>query len=195
MTLTSAYEILSGAGTLYVAPSVEAAPDVDAVPAGNWSTMGETDGGVKLISSEETQKLFSDQRTGPVKVIRKEESLIVETNLIQGTLENLAQAMGGQTVTDTPPGSGTIGIREMGMTRGADVSEFSLLFRADSPYGDFPAQLYIPRGVFLGEQALEYKKDGEAVIKVSFEALEYFSASSEAERFGIFTAQDAAALP
>lgn len=192
MTL-DAYEILSGAGVLYVAPAVEAAPEVDATPAGNWSEMGETEGGVKVVSSQEVKKLFTDQRTGPVKTIRHEESLVVETNLIQGTLENLAQAMGGQTVTDTAPGASTIGIREMGMTRGATVSEFSLLFRADSPYGDYPAQLYIPRGVFMGEQGLEFKKDDEIVIPVSFEALEHLSAASEDERFGIYTAQDAEA--
>lgn len=191
--LTDAYEILSGAGMLYVAPATEAAPTVDATPSGNWEEMGETEGGVKVISSQEIKKQFTDQRTGPVKAIRHEESLVIETNLAQGTLENLAQAMGGQTVTDTAPGASTIGIREMGMTRGAEVSEYSLLFRADSPYGDYPAQLYIPRGIFAGEQSLEFKKDDQVYIPVSFEALEDLSAATEDVRFGTYTAQDAAA--
>ena len=55
--LTSAYEILSGAGTLYIAPHEEAAPDVDAAPAGNWEEMGETDGGVKVKYGQEIEKM------------------------------------------------------------------------------------------------------------------------------------------
>lgn len=191
--LTSAFEILSGAGTLYVAPVDEAAPEVDAVPAGNWDELGETDGGVKVNSAQEIEKQFTDQRTGPVKVIRKEESLTIETNLVQATLENLAQVMGGLTVTDTPAGASTIGIRELPMYRGAEVNEYALLFRANSPYGDYPAQLYIPRGYFEGEQGMEFVKDDKVLIPVAFEALEDLGAASEEERFGTWTDQDAVA--
>lgn len=193
MGLTSAYEILSGAGTLYIAPHEEAAPTVDATPAGNWEEMGETDGGVKVKYSQEIGKQHTDQRTGAVKAIRKEESLVIETNLAQATLENLAQAMGGLTVTDTAAGSGTIGKREMGMSQGGEVSEFSMLFRADSPYGDYPAQYYVGRGFFSGEQGMEYKKEDKVLIPVVFEALEDLDAA-QADRFGTYTAQDADAL-
>lgn len=192
MGLTNAYEILSGAGTLYIAPSEEAAPEVDAAPAGSWEEMGETDGGVKVKYSQEIEKQYTDQRAGAVKAIRKEESLVIETNLAQATLENLAQAMGGLTVTDTAAGAGTIGIREMGMSQGGEVSEFSMLFRADSPYGDYPAQYYVPRGFFGGEQGMEYKKDDKVLIPSVFEALEDLDAA-QAARFGTYTAQDAEA--
>ncbi len=194
MGLTNAYEILTGVGTLYVAPADEAMPDVDATPAGNWSEMGETEGGVTVTPSQNINKLYTDQRTGPVKAVRDEEGLLIETNLVQATLENLAQVMGGQTVTDTPPGASTIGTREMGMTRGGDVSEYALLFRGESqsPYGSsYPAQVYIPRGYFDGENGMEFTKDGDVLIPVAFEALEDLGASSEAERFGKFVAQDA----
>ena len=193
MGLTNAYEILSGAGTLYVAPASEAKPDVDAVPAGNWSEMGETEGGVSVTPSREIEKLRTDQRTGGVKAISSEEDLTIEVDLAQATLENLAQAMGGLTVTDNAPGASTIGTREMGLYRGSDVNEYALLFRANSPYGDFPAQFYVPRGYFDGETGMEYVKDDKVMIPVAFEALEDLSASSESERFGKYEAQDAAA--
>ncbi len=193
MGLTSAYEILSGAGTLYIAPANESKPDLDATPAGNWTEMGETDGGVTVTPSQEIEKKRTDQRTGAVKAIRTEEDLVIETNLAQATLENLAQVMNGLTVTDNAAGASTIGYREVGMYRGGDVSEFALLFRADSPYGDYPAQYYVPRGFFAGEHGMEYQKEGDIYIPFSFEALEDLNASSESERFGVYEAQDAEA--
>lgn len=196
MALIDAVELLNGVGVLYVAPADEAMPDVDATPSGNWSEMGETEGGVTVTPAQEIRKRSTDQRTGPVKAIRDEESLTIETNLVQITLENLAQVMGGQTVTDTAPGASTIGTREMGMTRGATVNEYALLFRGErqSPYGaSYPAQLWIPRGYFDGENGMEFTKDGDVLIPVTFEALEDLGAESEAVRFGKFIAQDAAA--
>ncbi len=194
MTLSSAYEILTGVGTLYIADAGTAAPAVNETPdSSDWTELGETDDGVKITKSDEYEKLTTDQRTGAVKAVRTEETLVVETNLAQATLENLAAALGGATVTDTAPTSTTIGTRSMGLHLGGDVNEYAFLFRANSPYGDYLAQFYIPRGFFSGEVGMEYKKDDKVLIPVTFEALENLSASSDAEKFGTYTAQDAAA--
>ncbi|RMD61373.1 hypothetical protein D6833_08350 [Candidatus Parcubacteria bacterium] len=190
----NAYEILTGVGTLYVAPAGEAKPGLDSTPAGNWTLLGETDDGVTITVGQEIEELRTDQRTGPVKAVRTEESVVIETNLAQATLENLAQALGGMTVTDNPPGTGQIGTREMGLYRGVAVREFALLFRGNSPYGDYPAQYYLPRGYFGGEVEMEYTKDGKVLIPCQFVALEDLSAASESARFGVYEAQDAAAL-
>lgn len=193
MTL-DAYQILVGAGTLYIAPASEAAPEVDAVPAGNWSLVGETDGGVTVTFSETMDMHRTDQRTGPVKATRSEETAMIETNVAQFNMEALADIL-GNTVTDTAAGSGTIGKKDLGVYRGLDVDEYAFLFRADSPYGDYPAQYYVPRGVLKGEVGMEFVKDGKTLIPYQFEALEDFSASDITERFGLWTAQDADALP
>jgi hypothetical protein len=188
----NAYEILSGVGTLYAAAANTAAPAVNAAPSVSWTDLGETDGGVKVVPTQKIEGHGTDQRTGKVKATRTEETLGIETSLAQATLENLAKVMGGQTVTDTPPGVATIGIRAMGFYRGGSVDEFALLFRASSPYGDYPAQYYIPRGYFDGDNGMEYKKGPKVMIPVKFEALEDLNAGSEEERFGVYTAQDAA---
>ena len=196
MALTNAYEILSGVGTIYIAPEDEAAPNLDDTPSGNWSELGETDGGVTVTKADEYEKQFTDQRTGPVKVLRTEESLVIETNLAQATLENLAQVLGGATVTDIAADADDVGYREMGMYMGLDVNAYALLFRGESqsPYvASYPAQLWIPRGYFGGEVEMEYVKDNKVLIPVMFEALEDLGASSEAERFGKYQAQDAEA--
>jgi hypothetical protein len=191
MGLENAYEVLSGAGTLYVADADTAMPEVDATPGASWTELGETEGGVTVTPGREIEELRTDQRTGPVKAISPEESLLIETALAQATLENLAKVMGGVTVTDNAAGASSVGNREMGLYRGSSVNEYALLFKADSPYGSsYKAQYWVPRGYFGGEQGMEYVKDDKVVIPVEFHALEDLDASSEAERFGKYRAQD-----
>lgn len=188
------YEILTGVGTLYKAPVGTTFPDLTATPAAPWINLGETDGGVKVNLEQTTNIIRSDQRTGPVKAIRSEENLTVETSLKHSTLENIAILL-GNSVTDTPAGAGTIGTREVALHRGATVTEYALLFRGSyqSAYGDYPAQYELPRGYFDGPAGQEYKKDGEVLLPVQFRALEDENAALEADRFGRLVMQDAAA--
>lgn len=188
-----AYEILVGVGRLYIAPAGTAMPALDETPQSPWRDLGETDGGVKVSRTQSLEFFSTDQRTGKAKVVRAEEGLSIETNLVSATLENLAIALGG-TVTDVPPGTGTIGTRSVSLYAGSQVAEYALLFRGLSPYGDYPAQYYVPRAVVDGDIELEYKKDDKVVIPIKFEALEDLSASNEEERFGKLIAQDAEAL-
>ena len=187
------YEILVGVGTLYIAPATEVATALTATPSGNWVSLGETDGGVTVTKTQNIERFSSDQRTGSVKAVRTEEGLMVETNLQEGTLEKLAYVING-TVTDTAPGAGTIGTRTLKLHKGFDVTQYSLIFRGSSPYGAFPGQFYVPVGIFVDDVGLEFTKDGKTLIPVKFEALEDPDASTEADRFGIITYQDAAAV-
>jgi hypothetical protein len=190
---TQPYQILVGVGTLYIAPAGTAKPALTATPTGSWRSLGLTKEGVKVTKTSKVETFTPDQRTGKVKARRTEEGMTIETQLMENTLENLADVI-GQTVTDTAPGSGTIGTRTLKMYSGADVDEFALLFRGDSPYGAYPGQSYVPRGYFDDDVEIEHVKDGEAVIPIKFEALEDLNASTEADRFGIVEYQDAAAL-
>jgi len=188
-----AQEILTGVGRLYIAAVGTAFPAVNEAPGASWRDVGETVDGVTVTLDQTINEFTTDQRTGPVKATRSEESLTIETKLAQGTLENLADAL-GNTVTDTPPGAGTIGTRKLALTRGFAVAEYALLFRGSSPYGDWNAQYEVPRGYFGGSQAMEHTKDGQTAIPVEFHALEDLTASTEYEKFGRLIEQDAAAL-
>lgn len=190
---TTPYDLLVGVGTLYIAPSGTAMPAVNATPSSTWRELGETDDGVKVSRTQNIEAFSSDQRTGKVKAVRTEEGLTIEANLQKTTLENLADVL-NSSVTTVAAGSGTIGTKTIGMHAGATVSEFAFLFRAFSPYGNFPAQYYVPRGYFSGDVEMEYKKDGKTLIPATFEALEDLNAATEAERFGKYQAQSAAAL-
>lgn len=188
-----AYSILVGAGTLYIGAANLAAPaTVATVPGAGWTSLGETDGGLKITKTQNIESFTTDQRTGKVKAVRTEEGVTLETNLIEATLENLANVING-TVTDTAPGVGTIGTRSLKMHAGATVTEYALLFRGKSAYGNFPAQYYAPRAYADDDVEMEFTKDGMTLIPAKFEVLEDLNASTEADRFGVFTQQDAVA--
>lgn len=191
--MDSVYQVLTGVGTVYIAAAGTAAPaTVDTAPGESWTSLGETDGGVKVTKTQNIETFTTDQRTGNVKAVRTEEGLMVETNLVEATLENLANVIGG-TVADTAPGAGTIGTRALKMHAGATVTEYALLFRGSSPYGNFAGQYYVPRGFMNDDVEMDFVKDDKVLIPVKFEALEYLSAATEAERFGVVTYKDAVA--
>lgn len=187
------YEILVGVGTLYVAPVGTTFPAVSATPAAPWVSLGETDGGVKVTPSQKINVERTDQRTGAVKAMRSEEDIAIETNLVQATYEKLAVVLNSATLTDTAPGSGTIGTREIPLYRGTTVAEVALVFRGVSPYAAYNAQFQVPRGYFDGDTGLAFQKDKKVLIPVKFMALEDLNAVSSTDRFGKVIAQDAAA--
>lgn len=190
--MSQPYEILTGVGTLYLAASGTAKPALSSAPGASWRDVGETDGGVKITKTRKREAFSSDQRTGKVKVVQTEEGLTIETNLQEITLENLADVI-NSTVTSVAAGVGTIGTKSVTLHSGAEVTEFAVVFRGKSAYGNFPAQYYIPRVYMDDDTEMEHTKDGKTLIPVKFEALEYDAASSEAERFGVFEMQTAAA--
>lgn len=187
-----AFSIMTGVGTLYIADALTAPPALGSSPSGSWRDLGNTQDGVEVDPSQKVELTRTDQRTGAVKAVRSEEALKVKTKLVENTLENLADALGNN-VTDTAPGSGTIGTRKVFMYRGAEVAEYALLFEGYSPYLDGPAYYYIPRA-YIDLDAIKYDKAKNAPIPVTFDALENLSASSAEERFGYLIAKDAAAL-
>lgn len=191
--MTEPYEILVGVGTIYVAPAGTAMPALTAAPSGTWVSLGETEGGVTVRKTQNIETFSSDQRTGKVKAVRTEEGVEIETNAHENTLENLANVING-TVTDTAAGSGTIGKRSLKLHSGAEVTEYAVLYRGDSPYGNYPGQYYVPRGYFDDDVEMEYTKDGKTLIPFKFIALEDLDAATEADRFGVVEYQDAAAL-
>ncbi len=189
-----AYSVLTNVGRFYIAPVGTAFPALTATPGAPWRDLGDTQDGVDVEHDDKIEKVRTDQRTGAVKATRTEESMLVKTKLVEATLENLADVT-GVTLTDTAPGVGTIGTREIPLHRNAKVDEWAVLFRGYSPYFDGPAQYQIPRGFFGKVDAVKYDKGKNAAIPFTFEALENLSAATEDERFGKLIAQDAAALP
>ena len=142
------YEILTGVGTLYVAPVGTVFPDLDDNPSATWRNLGNTQDGVKVTLDQKIDEHSVDQETGAVKASRSEESLVLETSLAEATLENLADVIGA-TLIDTPAGVGTIGTREVPLYKGANVKTFAFLFRDIQPTGISPRNMNCPMDILV----------------------------------------------
>jgi hypothetical protein len=185
---TSPFEIIAGPATVYVAPVGEAFPAVNAAPAGNWVSLGDTEGGVTITHDQTVELLRVDQYPGPQKAIRSEEGLMVAFSLANLTLEQYARALNVVTVTTNvgPPHE-----REIPLRQGFDVNQRAMLIRGPSPYMDANLQYEVPIVVQTASPSPVFVRDDKAVLDCEWVALEDPNAATAEERFGVLRAQDA----
>lgn len=189
------FNIIAGPAFVYVAPVATAFPSIDTdPPGGSWALLGRTEGGVNVAHNESVTPLRIDQLTGPVKLIRTEETLVITFGLAEIDLEAYAYVLNSATVTDTAAGSGTAGHRAIPLYMGPDVALLAMLVRGPSPYMDAFMQYEVPVVGQTASPTLDFTRTDKAVLKVSWTAIEDPDAVSEATRFGTLRAQDAAAL-
>jgi hypothetical protein len=195
------YEIIMSPFEVWLAPVGTAFPDVDEAPAAAWKLLGTSgkenmdEEGVTVSHGQTLAAKRTLGSTGPVKVARTEEELTISFTLLDLTAEQYARALNNATVTDTAAGSGTPGVRTFNLRQGTDVSTFALLCRGMSPYdAAMVAQYQVPKVYQSDSPAPAFTKGDAAALKLTFSALEDLNAATEAERFGKFVAQDAAAI-
>ena len=180
------FDIIAGPATVWLAPVGEAFPAIGAAVAGNFVSLGRTEGGVTVTHNESIELLRVDQDTGPVKAIRSEESLVIEFSLAELTLERYALILNNATVTDNASSD-----REFPLRAGLDVDRRALLARGDlSPYESGNLQYEVPIVVQTGSPAISFVRDDKSVLGVEFTAIEDPAAASAAERFGVLRAAE-----
>lgn len=194
------YEVLAAPFTLYLAPVGEAFPDVDTVPAGNWTkvgTSGDLNASEEGVTVEHGDSITTWRplgSTGARKAFRTEESLMVRMTLVDVSLEQYALALNHNTVTATAAGSGTPGTKKIGLSRGIELVQKALLVRGPSPYMDGGAAQYeVPVAVQQGSPAPVFQKGEPAGLELEWQALEDPDAASDDERFGRIVCQTAEA--
>lgn len=179
MAALASVEILTGVGTLWVAPLGTAFPaDPSTTPGAGWVDLGETQDGVTITYDEDVTEIEIDQETGPVKAIRSKESLTVETKLVRSTLENMVY-LNQQTVTTATP------LKTIGSYKGASITEYAFMFRGNSAYAaGQKSQYQITRGYFKGPVTQEFAKDSNVAMECTFVALVDMSAATNDLKFG-----------
>jgi len=194
-------EIVMSGATIYLAPITTAYPDLDEVPGAGWAklgTGGDLNMGEEGITVTHEQTLNPKRTlgsTGPVKVTRSEENLMVSGVLIDLTAEQYAKVMNNATVTDTAAGAGTTGHRNFLLHQGNVVATVALLLRGEnmSPYGETWAMQYQIPVVYQSENPAPVFSKGESSdLSFQFTALE--DAAAPLAPFGIVKIQDAAAV-
>jgi hypothetical protein len=194
-------ELISGPFDVYVGPVGEAFPDVDTTPAGNWFKLGTggaadyDEGGVKIKHGQKLSKVFTLGSTGPRKVLREQETMVVSFTLLDLSPEQYAKALNDAAVTSVAAASGTPGYKKTAMHRGSSVSEFAVLVKGavSSEGAGFSSQYQIPRAYMAAEPEPVFEKGKVAGLAVELEALEDTTAAS-GEEFGHLIVQDADAL-
>jgi hypothetical protein len=189
---------LVGVWKFWIAPQGEALPALDATPAGNWAELGNTTGEQTIQLTGTLTAIRDNHSTGPRKHIRPEEGFGVSAQLADLTLEGRAGVRGipaSEVVTAT---SGGLTVKKLANRRGFISTRYALLARGGaieatntmSPYGAWPAQLYIPVGVFDGEPSETYSVDGSPSLEFTF-AAEFDATQTAGNEFGWMEAQSA----
>ena len=190
MASTKPFERLTGVCDIYVAPVGETVTAVNATPCGNWVKLGATDGAQSIQSMGKLTYFNDNDHQGPVKAVRPTEEQIVKFTLVGLTLEHYARIM--DTVSDVVAAAGPPATKKVPLKRGSIPSEYALLFKgsAMSPYGAYPGQYVIPRGVFDNEPISTFARDGSPALECEFHALED-DTQVEADRLGWLIVQTA----
>ena len=198
MPTNTPYSRLSGTLTVSVAAYGTAATDIDVALPGAWTELGPTDGtqSIKILGSYEY--FYDNDNLGPVKAVKPVAGVTVTATLMNMTPEQLARVFGhaATDVVDHDTGL-AVSVRLLPLAKDFAANEYAMTLRGgaqpitnlDSPFGAFPAQIYIPRGVFDGEPELVRSKDGSPGAEFTFTALVDPNAAA-ARELGYFEAQD-----
>lgn len=175
MAANEPFDMLTGPVVCYIAPATEAEPDVntaDPTSGTNWVLLGPTDGEQTVAFSGDIEIHRDNDHQGPVKTTRPEEQVQITLPVVGLTLENLGYIL--NSVSNVASDAGPPATKALPLKRGFDLTEYSLLLKgeADSPYGAFPGQTYVPRCVAGGEPEITRGKEGHPMAEVVFEVME-----------------------
>jgi hypothetical protein len=170
--MPSASNIIAGAAELFGAPFGSTEPlDTAAAtaPTTPWASLGGTDDGVTLNVSHDWFEKRMDQVIDTPGRVKTSRAITVATNLVEGTLENLALAL-SESSAITSGGTGATAWRALEVTgddSGAEPLYTALILRGRAPGGK--RRLFILRKVLQTEDVESaYKKDDQWLIPVTF---------------------------
>lgn len=190
MASTKPYDQLVGTLTFYLAPVGTAEPAVDTTPASPWVELGCTEGD-QVISEEGDLTAFYDNcHQGPVKFVRPQEDPVIKGRLVSLTLANVARLVSSTGTSAIVADAGPPSVQRLALKKGFFPSEYALLLKGakDSPVGDYPAQHYLPRGVFTGKFVRTRSKTARDFIDFEYKVAED-DTQSDANRLGWVTVQ------
>ncbi len=140
--MTAPFEIIAFPFTVYFAPTGTTFPVIDDAAVTGFTKIGTSgdrnysEDGVTVAHEQTIEQFRALGGTGPRKVSRTEENLIVRFTLWDLLLEQYKLALNSNTVTTTAAASGVAGFRELDTYRNIDVALMALLVRGDvSPEG------------------------------------------------------------
>lgn len=172
--MPSASNIIAGPAELFNAPFGSTEPLDTAVAtalSAPWTSLGGTDDGVTLKVQHEWFTARMDQVIDIPGRRKTGREITVATNLVEGTLENLALALAESAAIATG-GTGATAWKSLEMTGDDSAAEppyTAIILRGRAPAGK--RRLFIIRKVLQTEDVeTAYKKDDQWMIPVTFSA-------------------------
>lgn len=193
MTNVAPFNIIGGPMQVYLGPVGEAFPDLDTdPPGGNWVLLAAsgqddyTEDGITINLDQELEFVRGLGRTTALKARRTTEDLKLGVTVMDMTAEQVSIALNANTVTTVAPGASAVGTREVGLTRGLDVTQYALLARGETPYvASGYADFRVPIVVVSSSQEITFKKGADvASLLMEFTAIDDPNAANDAERYG-----------
>ncbi len=196
------FEVIASPFIVYQAPVGTSFPAIEDTPAAAWAQIGTngdrsyTEEGVTVLHSQAVEKVRGLGATGPIKVFRTEEDLMIRFTVMDISLENYRLVLNSNVVSTTAAGGGAAGFKEVNMYRGASVSQFAILVRGlVSPYGDdWNTQFEVPVAFQTGSPETVFQKGIPVGLAFEFTAIEDPNAATAADRFGKIVIQNAAVV-
>lgn len=191
--MSQPFEIVAQPFTLYLAAVGSTFPTIDETPGVGWFKVGTSgdlnysEDGVGFNHKQKIEVFRALGSTGPRKAFRTEEEQTISLQLVDFTLEQMATALNGNTVSTVSAGVGTAGYKSIGLSRGLDVRQYALLLRGEKASAymeDGVAQYEVPVAVMVSEPEVKFVKGSPAMLTLEFQTLEDPDAVSEEERFG-----------
>jgi hypothetical protein len=188
MAASTPYGQLIGPCKIYVAAASTAEPDVSLTPGAAWTELGATTG-EQVVGKEGDMLLFYDNdHQGPVKGAIPQEDIMatfILANLTHAHYSRIINNVGKITTAAGPPAVSRVPLKS-----GYIPTEYALLIKglADSPFGNYPAQTYLPRGAFEKAHELTRGKENRAELACTFRVFED-DTQTEDNKMGWTTAQ------
>ena len=154
--------ITVGPSDLYIAPAGTALPTLSAAAAdfGAFTAVGFTQDGIEWDYTPTWKDIMVDELMGPAKKILTAHKLVVSAKLAESTLENLASAIPGATLTGTTLTIGSV----------TAAPEFILGWRGPGPNNSTRVAL-VTRVVSIGAVKAHYQRKDMVVYQTQFEAM------------------------
>jgi hypothetical protein len=189
-------EIIAGPLTLWYGPVGETVPDTNVTPAGSWVKIGVSgagnymEDGVIVGRSQDIEAWRPLGESGPVKLYRTAEDLIIRVTLADLRLEMLSIAFAANTVATA---AGPPAIKTLGLYCGpGELNRIALLVRGASPYvAGKNRQYQIPVCAYVGSFEMAFQKSPPAGLLMEFQGIVDPNASSNDEKMGTLIAQTA----
>ena len=173
-------EVISGFGTLYIAPELTVAiPTLtgNASDFAAFDTPGYTEDGVEADYSSTEKEIRVDEESFPVDVLIDKETASFNVKLAQTTMHNLAYAMTGASIN--------VALDTVTFGGKAKPDIFRVAFMGPSPATNKVRQILFFRCYAKSALKLQYKRNGQVMYQCQFMALAD-SSQPAASRAGVY---------